>query len=293
MNSGVSLLCPLTLDCIFSGVSRFPKNGEEVYADSLQMTLGGGSCVAAMRLFTAGIPVSMGTFWNGGLRSEIALRLSETLGFRCALHNLYDGDKDPVLFSSVFTDERERNIVTYDTGISEASFSAKVIYDFLKGAKLSVAPQCPEAVKALHEDGTKLLYDVHWAEGQTLKTHAEILKYADVFTPNAKEAMALTETVTPEAALHALCDYTAFPIVKLGKQGCIAKIDGKMRSFLPPVAHTVDTTGAGDNFLAGLLFGLYQDANIEDCIRIANAAGAASTESFGCFGASYDLWQFL
>lgn len=43
--------------------------------------------------------------------------------------------------------------------------------------------------------------------------------------------MLLTGTDSPQAALDALCNYTAQPIVKVGKDGCITRIHGKTEHF--------------------------------------------------------------
>lgn len=144
-------------------------------------------------------------------------------------------------------------------------------------------------LKKLRGDGTVIIYDSHWEEGQKLSDYIPVLKYADFFTPNDKEAMALTETQTAEEALRALSEYTKNPIVKVGKNGCIAKIGGEIMSFPTIKANTVDTTGAGDNFLTGLCYGIYHKLPLEQCIRLANIAGALSTEACGCFEARYDL----
>lgn len=137
--------------------------------------------------------------------------------------------------------------------------------------------------------GTKIVYDTHWEEGQTLEDHLPILRLADFFTPNDKEAMLLTGTDSPQAALDALCNYTAQPIVKVGKDGCITRIHGKTEHFPAGEATPVDKTGAGDNFLAGLVFGVYHGCSVAECIQLANIAGGKSTETFGCYDAPYDL----
>lgn len=293
MTEGVGLFCPLTLDFIYEGLQAFPKNGEEVYAENFRMTLGGGSIVAAMRLHQAGVEVSMGSFWNDGAQSKAALSLAESFGFQKTLVNFYKGEKEPVIASTVFTDAKERNIVSFDAHCGEEALTDSEIYGFLSGKRLCVATKRPSVLKALHEEGTKLFYDVHWAENLSMQGEAEILRYADFFTPNAKEAMTLTKTNTPKAAIEILQNYTACPIVKLGKDGAMAYVNGNLQCFAPPKVKPKDTTGAGDNFLAGLLFSIYHNLPLPRALEIANAAGAISTEAVGCFGKDYNLLDFL
>lgn len=105
--------------------------------------------------------------------------------------------------------------------------------------------------------------------------------------------MTLTSTDNPEDALMALCEYTKNPIVKTGKNGCLAKINGKIVHFPALDVKTVDTTGAGDNFLTGLVFGICNAMPYEKCIELANIAGSLSTTAIGCFSAKYDLNDYL
>ncbi len=288
MMKGVSMISPLTIDCIFGNMPRYPKGGEELYASDFKMTLGGGSCVTAYRLNCMKIPVKFGTFLGEGTLSNLARYLCNELSFP-QIYNLYVGNRDPVIFSSVFSSTADRGILSYNVGVDENVLSDDEIYDFLKGSKICVAPKREEVLKALKEDGTKIVYDVHYEEGLTAESISEILKYVDFFTPNAKESMELTKTKTPEDALLVLCDYTKQPIVKIGKNGCLTKIGKDIRYFISPNVNCVDTTGAGDNFLAGLVYGIYKNESLENSIKLANIAGAYSTEAFGCYDFYYDL----
>jgi arabinose-5-phosphate isomerase len=49
------------------------------------------------------------------------------------------------------------------------------------------------------------------------------------------------------------------------------------------VAHVVDTTGAGDAFLGGVLVGLAAGLGWQDTLRLGNACGAACVEKLGAF----------
>ena len=98
--------------------------------------------------------------------------------------------------------------------------------------------------------------------------------------------MKLAGTGDLEEAVRFLACYTPHPIVTLGKGGCAVWQDGSIH-YVPAVDdfQTVDTTGAGDNFLAGVVYGLLQNETLEGCARLGNIFAGQSTTGVGCFGA--------
>ncbi len=55
---------------------------------------------------------------------------------------------------------------------------------------------------------------------------------------------------------------------------------------MPKTFHAIDTTGAGDNFLAGVMYGLYHNYDIVKCMQLGNVLGGYSTTAIGCYGAN-------
>ena len=59
-------------------------------------------------------------------------------------------------------------------------------------------------------------------------------------------------------------------VVKLGGDGCYVT-DGRERHLIEPFkVKVVDTTGAGDAFCAGFLYGLINEKSLVDCGRLGN-----------------------
>ncbi len=72
-------------------------------------------------------------------------------------------------------------------------------------------------------------------------------------------------------------------VVTDGEAGCAVAAES-FEGFVPGrSAKAVDTTGAGDAFLGGLLAGLHQGLDWEDAARLGNACGAACVEKLGAF----------
>ena len=105
------------------------------------------------------------------------------------------------------------------------------------------------------------------------------LPYVDVFTPSLAEARAITREHELESVARALQRAGAGDVVlKLGPDGCYVAGIGRVA---PVRVRALDETGAGDAFVAGLLFGLLQGWPLERAARMANAMGALATTAIG------------
>ncbi|MDX1648398.1 MAG: PfkB family carbohydrate kinase [Myxococcota bacterium] len=73
-------------------------------------------------------------------------------------------------------------------------------------------------------------------------------------------------------------------VVTDGEAGCAVAADGvELEVAAFPVPEVLDTTGAGDAFLGGLLVGLDHGLGWKDAARLACACGAACVEKLGAF----------
>jgi sugar/nucleoside kinase (ribokinase family) len=105
----------------------------------------------------------------------------------------------------------------------------------------------------------------------------------DLLFGNAEELGRLTGVDGyPEEIALAARAYAATVALKIGKNGCvIADRDGARRvgAFL---VETRDTTGAGDAFAGGFLYGYLAGAQTDRCARLANRLASAIVTVFGC-----------
>lgn len=101
------------------------------------------------------------------------------------------------------------------------------------------------------------------------------LPQVDVVLANAAEAMALTRTDDLAAALEALGALVRIAAVTDGAEGSVVCYAGECtRVAAVPVAQVVDTTGAGDQYAAGFLFGLAKRRSLTNCARLGHMAAA-------------------
>ena len=120
------------------------------------------------------------------------------------------------------------------------------------------------------------------------------LRYADLFCPSLAEARAITNAETPEDAARRLREYGAGAVaLTLGADGCFVAGDD-FEGLVPGFAvAAVDSTGAGDAFAAGLLYGRLGGWPLERSARFANACGALATTAVGAVEGLIDGAQAL
>lgn len=108
------------------------------------------------------------------------------------------------------------------------------------------------------------------------------MRHLDYFLPSYDEATYLTgETDVARMARVFLNDGVKCVAIKLGAEGCYIN-DGREEQIVPAFkAHAVDTTGAGDNFVAGFLHGVLRGWTVRECALFGNAVGAVSVGHIG------------
>ena len=144
-----------------------------------------------------------------------------------------------------------------------------------------------EAMRIAHEAGRKVAFTL--SDIACIKPHrAELLAMLDsgvidLLFANENEIKALAATDDIEAAIAAIQDKVPQLVVTCGADGAMAVERGERISV--PIARlgtgVVDTTGAGDLFAAGFLFGQCRDRSLEDSLRIGAIAAAEVISHLG------------
>jgi sugar/nucleoside kinase (ribokinase family) len=110
----------------------------------------------------------------------------------------------------------------------------------------------------------------------------EILKqHVDVLFGNFSECQMLTDTGDPHEAVRALSEHCSIAVVTMDDKGSLIR-QGDTQYEIPvyPV-QAVDTTGAGDMYAAGLLYGLTQGLPLDITGRIASWSAAQVVAHLG------------
>ena len=104
----------------------------------------------------------------------------------------------------------------------------------------------------------------------------------DLLFANEAELRSLYQTADFDTALAALRREARLAVVTRSEKGCVV-VSGDQLLAVPacPVAQVVDTTGAGDLFAAGFLFGLAQGATHERAASLGALAAAEVIQHLG------------
>jgi sugar/nucleoside kinase (ribokinase family) len=104
----------------------------------------------------------------------------------------------------------------------------------------------------------------------------------DLIFANEAELHSLYQTSDFDTALKQLRNDTRLGVVTRSEKGCVvASKDGVVAAPAFPIDRLVDTTGAGDLFAAGFLFGLVRNAGYENAGRLGALAAAEVIQHIG------------
>lgn len=157
-----------------------------------------------------------------------------------------------------------------------------------------------EAIRRIKQAGGFFSFDPNlreslWASLDEMKQVVNcVVALADVLKFSEEELTLLTDSDNLDVATAKIT--AQYPekliIITLGKDGAVYHLNGKSEIVAGKALQPVDTTGAGDAFVSGLLAGLSQYQNWQEdrdvlvqVIRQANASGALATTAKGAMSA--------
>ena len=270
------------VDMLYGGMPRVPLEGEEIYAASFSLQLGGGYPATLINLGRLGVPATVQTF----LGKDMFSRFARDQYVLCGVEpmNLYDGESIPVTLSSAIITPRDRAFISYTNPFPITDAILEAVYTSSLGADVVlIDEQFLPIYPDLKKRGSILVYDTGWRDDMSEESMKFVLELTDWYIPNAREAMKVTGSSTPREAAQRLRRYLDVPVVKMDKDGCML-ISNDKEILIPDCENIrcVDSTGAGDAFLAGFVYGLYHRASPEICAIYGNITGASCVTGVGC-----------
>jgi sugar/nucleoside kinase (ribokinase family) len=146
-------------------------------------------------------------------------------------------------------------------------------------------------LKEVQQRGCLTVVDTAWDnEGKWMQLIAPYLPYTDYFLPSFNEARELSQTEEPAGMAQYFLERGVRQVgIKLGSQGSYLA-NSEISFELPPYRVTsLDSTGAGDAFVAGFIAALLRGWDLKRSGDFANAVGALATTGLGATAGVRDL----
>jgi len=290
----ISVAGTLVADLMIRPIPSWPGKRQNAKVDRIEILPGGAVANTGMALARLGVPVS--TFAAVGednigkvikdsvsrwaTRDAIAV-LPSRRTTTSVVGVSEDGDRC-FLSAPGACDEFELTVEQVENEIASGSRALHIGYAMLlpglDGEPLKRVMQRASQLGAL----TSL--DVTYFDGRPWSDLLKLLPEIDVFCPSLLEASAITGKCNASEAATALVEagVRKFVAVTDGARGALIEVVGEGQEFIParPV-EAIDTTGAGDAFIAGVLAAWYRGLPWWTAARIgtlvASVAVTAST----------------
>ena len=281
----------LVADVIVKPVNTLPPSGELRLVDSIDLRAGGCALTTAIGLAQLGASVIMAGFVGDDPFGRFLEEQLDAAGVdprRPGRHpNL------PTSTTAVLDGDSGEHILLHTTGATaaltrdsipdEMLFAGRALH--IAGAGINPGLDGQPTAELLAEAQARgILTSLDTAFDSTNRWERvhSALPHLDVFSPSLSE-------VRPISGLHAPEDIAAWArdrgvktvIIKQGGDGAFVSSDdfsGHVPAHRVPV---LDTTGAGESFNAGVLYGLTRDWSLQDSLLIGAAMGALAVTRIG------------
>ena len=206
------------------------------------------------------------------------------------LTHLFFSEKDTGRVMSLVSPDSERTMATYlgaaaDLKVDELhpEIFRNYSYLYIEGYLVQDHQLIETAVDLARSEGLKTAIDL--SSFNVVEAHLEFLKKfvaekIDIVFANEEEALSFTGK-QPEEALDEIAAQCEIAVVKVGKEGSFIKRGDEKVKIGTIRAIAIDTTGAGDNFAAGFLFGLTKGYSLKKSGNIAALVSGKVVEVMG------------
>ena len=269
-----------------SFVSRYTQPGETLVSNDFGIFQGGKGANQAIALAKLDVPTLMLGKVGKDVLSDLALSSLKESGVDT--NGISKSQKSSTGSASIWVNAQGQNsIVIYPGANGEVDEDYIIQHEKLFDDASWLLTQFEVPLKSI-------LLALKLAKKHGLKTvmdpapvkkigNDHIWGLVDYLLPNEIELKELTHTEDVLKGIHILKSRGVKEvIVKLGKQGAAYEGKGKLLSFpAVPVERVIDTTGAGDCFVAGFLYGMIQWGDIPQAIKIGNLTASYSIQKKG------------
>lgn len=306
MDQKYDVLClgGMVCDFLVQPVPTTLFDHEVARVDSMKTNVGGDAANESTIMAKLGVKVILGTEAGDDGTGRSLVKYMEDSGVDCGNVVFRKGVQTRTNIVMI-RDDGERHFVVLNKRSRGFGEKEDFDYDLLKRVKIisvgsihiaqALDENLKDYFKAAKEEGVITVADmVSNSRNQPLEEMKELFRYTDYLLPSELEAEELTGTSDPKEMAEIILSWgVKNVIIKLGSQGCYGR--NAQEEFFMPVFPTtcVDTTGAGDNFVAGFVTALSHGWSFRQCANFASAVGAVSTQKVGSTTAVENIDQIF
>lgn len=282
----VTIAGELNLDLILYGLPAELPEERELLAQRMMLTLGSSSAIVAHNLAALGCRVGFVSKIGDDPLGQIAAERLAAGGVDVSKVRRISGETKTGL-TVILQREQRRSILTYPGTIFELT-PEDLDFEYLADSRhfhlssyylqRGMTAHVGELFARLKAAELTISLDTNDDPDDTWQGGLlDVLRYVDVFMPNARELKRIAATEDLDTAINTISRNVPVLVVKMGERGAIAQ-RGSQRIESPAARmNFVDPVGAGDSFDAGFLSQYVRGADLETCLRWGNLAGAWST----------------
>ena len=287
--SKILVIGELNVDIVVSGLRSAPVLGAEMLAKNCELSLGGASAIFAAGIARLGCEVTFVSQVGRDYFGDFCLQKLEQLGV--SLKHVARKTDEKTGITIALSATRDRALVTYSGAVATLT-SDHVSEAFIKQhdhlhltsyyLQDALRSSFPDLLLRAKRLGLTTSFDPNSDPSDKWNRDIDsVLKYTDILFVNEREAMKLTRSSTPRAALKTLAAKVDCAVIKRGRRGAIATRNAEVCADSGFKVRVVDTTGAGDSFAAGFVAAYLREAPLAKCLRVGNACGALSAMHLG------------
>jgi sugar/nucleoside kinase (ribokinase family) len=270
-----------SVDLTFLGMPHLPRLGEEYDVTGFAMNPG-ATFTNATSFKRLGLRVAYATGIGADFFSRFILEKIRAEKIDETFLKFYDLDLTNVSVGISFPEDRTFITWNANPGLEGRAVTVDDLRRYRMRSLFTHAPYGPEIVEEARRQGIPIFVDTFWNPGYLRSDVVRrAIAQADAFMPNLAEALTITGASDARGALAALIELTPVVAIKLGAEGALGSERGRTYHVSSLPVDVVDTTGAGDNFDAGLIYGLLHEYPFERCLHCAVVAGSLSTRFAG------------
>jgi sugar/nucleoside kinase (ribokinase family) len=140
------------------------------------------------------------------------------------------------------------------------------------------------ALRKAKAAGLKISLDL--ASYNVVEDNLEFLKdmvatYVDIVFANEEESRAFTGEAEPLEALRKLAENSEMAVVKVGKKGSLVMFENVLYKIPPVMTTAIDTTGAGDLYASGFIYGIIHNMSIMNAGYLGSLMASKVIENYG------------